>query len=154
MRPTPDQLFDLTPDRRHDSFVRMRQSCYATTSNGFGHYGQRERHMSMYLVRFNLTPAAWSHLIENLEDRREVLTPIFAGIGGTLHGYWYAFGDHDVYLLAELPSDAVAVGAIAKVAASGSFGSVATTKLFTVDEMLDALRGVSGVEYVGPGTAS
>jgi len=109
--------------------------------------------MSMYLVRFTLTPTAWAHLLETKEDRREVLGPVFTAIGGTLHGYWYAFGDADVYVLAELPDDQIAVGAIAKVAASGSFASVSTTKLFTVDEMLDAVGRAEGVTYVGPGAA-
>ncbi|HEX4703117.1 MAG TPA: GYD domain-containing protein [Pseudonocardiaceae bacterium] len=110
--------------------------------------------MSMYLVKFAFTAATWSHLIENLEDRRKVLEPVFASIGGKLHGYWYAFGDADVYILAELPNDAVAVDVITKVAASGSFESVSTTKLFTVDEVLDAIRGAADVKYAGPGAAS
>ena len=107
--------------------------------------------MSMYLVRFTLTPTAWAHLLDTREDRRQVLDPVFAAIGGTLHGYWYAFGDADVYVLAELPDDQIAVGAIDKVAASGSFASVSTPKLFNVAEMLEAVGRASGVEYVGPG---
>jgi uncharacterized protein with GYD domain len=110
--------------------------------------------MSMYLVRFSLTAAAWSHLFDAREDRRQVLEPVFAAIGGKLHGYWYAFGDADVYVLAELPDDQTAVGAVAKVAASGSFASVSTTKLFTVDEMLAAVGRAEGVDYTGPGAAA
>jgi uncharacterized protein with GYD domain len=106
----------------------------------------------MYLVRFTFTPATWSSLIETREDRRQVLEPVFTAIGGKLHGYWYAFGADDAYILAELPNDAVAAGAMAKVAASGSFVSVSTTKLFTVDEMIEALSGVAGVAYTGPGS--
>lgn len=110
--------------------------------------------MGMYLVRFTLTPATWARLLETPEDRRQTLEPIFAAAGGKLHGFWYAFGDADGYVLGELPDDVVAASTLAKVAASGAFVSVSTTKLLTVEEMLAALRGAGGVEYRAPGAAS
>jgi uncharacterized protein with GYD domain len=110
--------------------------------------------MSMYLVRFTLTPATWARHIEKPEDRRQALEPVFAAARGKLHGFWYAFGDADGYVLGEFPDDVVAASTLTKVAASGAFASVSTTKLLTVEEMLAALRGAGGVEYRGPGTAS
>src|SRR5260370_38208106 len=110
--------------------------------------------MSMYLVRFTLTPATWARLLEKPEDRRQTLEPVFAAAGGKLHGYWYAFGDADGYVLGELPDDVVAASTLTKVAASGAFASVSTTKLLTVEEMLAALRGAGGVEYHAPGAGS
>jgi hypothetical protein len=53
-----------------------------------------------------------------------------------------------------LPDDVVAASTLTKVAASGAFASVSTTKLLTVEEMLAALRGAGGVEYRAPGAAS
>jgi GYD domain len=52
-------------------------------------------------------------------------------VGGKLHGFWYAFGDADGYVLAEFPSDVVAASTLTKVAPSCAFGSVSTTKLLT-----------------------
>jgi uncharacterized protein with GYD domain len=74
--------------------------------------------------------------------------------GGKLHGYWYAFGDADGYVPGELPDDVAAASTLTKVAASGVFASVSTTKLLTVEEMLAALRGARDVEYRAPGAAS
>jgi hypothetical protein len=34
-------------------------------------------------------------LIKNPEDRRVAANQHIAGVGGKLHDYWYAFGDHD-----------------------------------------------------------
>jgi uncharacterized protein with GYD domain len=110
--------------------------------------------MSMYLSRFTLTPATWARLLEEPEDRRQTVGPLFAAAGGKLHGYWYAFGDADGYVLAEFPDDVVAASTITKVAASGAFASVSTAKLLTVEEMLAALRGAGGVDYRAPGAAS
>lgn len=75
-------------------------------------------------------------------------------VGGRLHGFWYAFGDADGYVLGELPDDVVAASTLTKVAASGAFTSVATTKLLSVEEMLAALRGAGGVQYRAPGATS
>jgi uncharacterized protein with GYD domain len=110
--------------------------------------------MSMYLARFTLTPATWARLLERPEDRRQALEPVFAAVGGKLHGFWYAFGDADGYVLGEFPDDVVAASTLTKVAASGAFSSVSTTKLLAVEEMLAALRGGGGVEYRAPGAAS
>jgi uncharacterized protein with GYD domain len=110
--------------------------------------------MSVYLARFTLTPGTWARMIEKPEDRRQALEPVIEAVGGKLHGLWYAFGDADGYVLAEFRSDVVAASTLAKVAASGAFESVSTTKLLTVEEMLEALRDAGGVAYRAPGAAS
>jgi uncharacterized protein with GYD domain len=110
--------------------------------------------MGMYLARFTLTPATWARLLEKPEDRRQALEPVFAAVGGKLYGFWYAFGEADGYVLGEFPDDVVAASTLTKVAASGAFASVSTTKLLTVEEMLAALGGAGGVEYRAPGAAS
>jgi uncharacterized protein with GYD domain len=79
--------------------------------------------------------------------------PVIESEGGKLHGYWYAFGEADGYGLLELPDDVAAASILAMVAATGAFTMVSTTKLLTVDEMLDALsRGVR-MDYQAPGAA-
>ncbi len=110
--------------------------------------------MSMYLVRFTLTSATWAKLLDKPEDRRKALEPLFAAAGGRLHGFWYAFGDADGYVLGELPDDVVAASTVTSVAASGAFAAVSTTKLLTVEEMLAALQGTGRVSYRAPGAAA
>ena len=55
--------------------------------------------MGMYLSKFSHTPETWARLLANPEDRRAVLGPVFEAVGGKLHGYWYAFGDADGFVL-------------------------------------------------------
>ena len=59
--------------------------------------------MPYYLTRFSYTPATWAKLIENPEDRRTAAKEYIEGVGGKLHGFWYAFGEHDGYNLWEAP---------------------------------------------------
>lgn len=50
--------------------------------------------MPFYLTRFNYTPATWAKLIKNPEDRRIAAKQYIESVGGKLHGFWYALGDH------------------------------------------------------------
>ena len=57
-------------------------------------------------------------LIQNPEDRRGAATQYVEAVGGTLHGFWYAFGEHDAYALYEAP-DTVSIAAMALAINSG-----------------------------------
>jgi uncharacterized protein with GYD domain len=107
--------------------------------------------MPLYLTRFSYTPETWARLIENPEDRRKAAEEYIESVGGRLHGFWYAFGEHDGYNLWEAP-DNVSMAAVAlAIAGGGALRSVETTVLLTVDEALDALRRADEVRYRPPG---
>ena len=48
--------------------------------------------MPHYLTKFSYTPETWARLIGNPEDRRKAAQEYIESVGGTLHGFWYAFG--------------------------------------------------------------
>jgi uncharacterized protein with GYD domain len=107
--------------------------------------------MPLYLIRFSYTPEAWAKLVKQPEDRRETVGPLLEAAGGKLHGLWYAFGDHDGYVLCEGPDNTTVASVLVTVAGSGAFRSVSTTVLLTVEETLDALRRAQSVAYRPPG---
>jgi uncharacterized protein with GYD domain len=108
--------------------------------------------MPLYLSRFSDTPETWARLIGNPEDRREAVQEYIESVGGKLHGFWYAFGEHDGYTLWEAP-DNVSMAAVAlAIAGGGALSSLETTVLLTVDETMDALRKAQQVGYRAPGT--
>jgi len=105
----------------------------------------------LYLTRFSYTPETWARLIANPEDRRNAAESYIESVGGKLHGFWYAFGEHDGYNLWEAP-DNVSMAAVAlAIGSGGALSSVETTVLMTVDETLDALGKASQVQYRPPG---
>lgn len=107
--------------------------------------------MAVYLMRFSYTPATWSKLIQNPEDRRNAARAYIEEVGGTLHGFWYAFGEYDGYALFEAPDNVSMAGAVLAIAAGGALASVETTVLMTVEETLQALAKAKGVGYRRPG---
>ena len=107
--------------------------------------------MPFYLTRFSYTPATWTKLIQNPEDRRGAATQYVEAIGGKLHGFWYAFGDYDAYALYEAP-DNVSIAAMAlAINAGGALSSYQTIALLTVEETLAALQKAGEIRYRPPG---
>ncbi len=107
--------------------------------------------MALYLTRFSYTPETWARLAKNPEDRRDAARSYVESVGGKLHGFWYAFGDHDGYTLWEAP-DNVAMAAVSiAISGGGALSKFETTVLLTVEETLEALRRVETVGYRQPG---
>jgi uncharacterized protein with GYD domain len=106
--------------------------------------------MPFYLTRFSYTPETWARLIKKPEDRRAAAKQYIESVGGKLHGFWYAFGDHDAYNLWEAP-DNVSMAAVAlAISAGGALSSFETTPLLTVEETIDALTKAQSIKYTPP----
>ncbi len=107
--------------------------------------------MPLYLSKFSYTPETWARLIGNPEDRREAAQSYIESVGGELHGFWYAFGEHDGYTLWEAPDNVSMASVALALAGGGAISSLETTVLLTVEETLDALRKAGQVGYRAPG---
>jgi uncharacterized protein with GYD domain len=105
----------------------------------------------MYLVRFSYTPEAWKKLIEKQEDRRGAVEALVESVGGKVHGFWYAFGEHDGIVLVEAPDNVDAAAVAVTAAASGGIRSTEMTVLLTVDELLESLERASALSFEAPG---
>jgi uncharacterized protein with GYD domain len=107
--------------------------------------------MAMYLTRFSYTPETWARMIENPEDRREAARAYIESVGGKLHGFWYAFGEHDGWNLWEAP-DNVSMAAVAlAIGAGGALSSIETTVLLSVEDTMEALGEAKSIGYRPPG---
>ena len=108
--------------------------------------------MPLYLTRFSYTPATWAKMIKNPEDRRLAAKQYIEAVGGKLHGFWYAFGEHDGYNLWEAP-DNVSMSAVAlAIGSGGALSRIETTVLMTVEDTLTALQKASSISYRAPGS--
>ncbi|MET0933343.1 MAG: GYD domain-containing protein [Mycetocola sp.] len=107
--------------------------------------------MPLYLSKFSYTPETWARLTRNPEDRRKAAQTYIESVGGKLHGFWYAFGEHDGYTLWEAPDNASMAAVALAINSGGALSSMETTVLLTVDETLDALGKVKQITYRPPG---
>lgn len=106
--------------------------------------------MAKYLWKVRYTVEGGRGVMkEGAASRRAFVEKMTADVGGTLESFYFAFGDADVYVIADLPSDATAAAISLAVSTSGA-ASLETVKLLTAEE-LDEARGID-VGYRAPGT--
>jgi len=103
--------------------------------------------MPNYLIQVAYNSEAWQALIKNPQDRIEAVRPAVENLGGKIKEGWFAFGDYDAVLIAEMP-DNIAASAIAiAFAGGGACKSVKTTPLMSSAEALEAFRKASRAGY-------
>jgi uncharacterized protein with GYD domain len=85
---------------------------------------------------------------EGAASRRAAIDELTKKLGGTLEAFYFAFGDDDVILIADLPDQATAAALSAAVNISGAV-SLKTVVLLTPEEMDEALH--MAVPYRPPG---
>jgi uncharacterized protein with GYD domain len=107
--------------------------------------------MPLYLTRFSYKPETWSRLVKNPEDRRAAAKRYIESVGGKLHGFWYAFGEHDGYNLWEAPDNVSMAATAIAISGGGALSAFQTTVLLTVEETLAALQKASSIGYRPPG---
>lgn len=105
--------------------------------------------MAKYMYRTKYTQSGLQGLLkEGGTGRRAALTQTIEGMGGVLEGFYYAMGDDDLILIAEIPDEATATAIALNVAAAGAL-EVSTTVLIS-PETIDAAVN-KGVSYRLPG---
>jgi uncharacterized protein with GYD domain len=110
--------------------------------------------MALYLTRFSYTPETWARLAEHPEDRSVAARTYIESVGGTLHGFWYAFGEYDGINIWEAPDDVSMAAVAIAIGAGGALSKIETIPLLTVDQALEALGRVPSVRYRRPGETS
>ena len=87
-------------------------------------------------------------LKEGGSKRREATKQLIESVGGTLESYYFAFGDYDFYLIAEVP-DNVSAAAVSLIANASGAVKVKTVVLLTPEEVDQVAK--TTVEYRPPG---
>lgn len=87
-------------------------------------------------------------LKEGGTSRRATIEQLVKDIGGTVEGFYFAFGDDDVYVIADIPDNVTAAAMSLTVAAAGA-ARIKTTVLLTPEEIDDATQ--KSVAYRPPG---
>jgi uncharacterized protein with GYD domain len=106
--------------------------------------------MGKYLITGNYVGDGIAGLLnDGGTKRRAAAAAVAESFGGTLEAMYYAFGDTDIYALADMPDDASATAMSLTINASGKV-SVTLTPLMTVEDV-DAASQMSG-SYAPPGT--
>ena len=105
--------------------------------------------MAKFLFRANYSQEGVNVLIEEGGlKRREALQQTIEGVGGTLENFYYAFGDTDLFMIADMPDHESAM-AISLVINSAGVLDISATEVFE-PEFIDGASQKS-VTYRVPG---
>ncbi len=105
--------------------------------------------MTRYLLRVSYTAEGVRGLLkEGGSSRRTMVDGMVKGLGGSLEGFYYAFGEDDVYAIAELP-DSVTAAAVSLAVSAGGAARSNVVVLLTPEEIDAATRKT--VAYRVPG---
>jgi len=105
--------------------------------------------MGTYLFQATYTPEGAKGLTrDGGSKRRASVESAIKGLGGKLECFYYAFGDVDAIVIAELPDHESATALALAVNQAGG-ASVKTTVLMTVNEVDKAAK--KAVKYAPPG---
>ena len=105
--------------------------------------------MAKYLLRAGYSRDGLAGLIkEGGTRRREALSETIGSVGGRLEAFYYAFGECDLYMIADLPDDASAAAVSLAISSVGAI-NVTITVLLTPETVDEAIA--KSVPYRSPG---
>lgn len=105
--------------------------------------------MKKYLIKASYNANGIKGLIEDGGTQRKLaIQKMLAGLGGKLESFYYAFGEHDVYAISELPDDVSAAAVGLRINSTGLV--LTTTTVLLSPEDIDAASKKS-VSYRAPG---
>jgi len=99
--------------------------------------------MQFYLCKASYTVEGLKGLLKDGATRREHdLARAYEGLGGKLHGLYYALGETDVYIICELPDNATVVASSMLVNVAGTAEVTCTALLMPkeVDRSIEMVR--------------
>ena len=106
--------------------------------------------MPSYLYRVGYTAQAWAAQTKNPQNRVEAIRPVVEGLGGKIVATYYAFGDDDIVLIADMPDNTSAAAFSIAAAAGGAVSHIHTTPLMSVDEGMGAIKKAGASSYRPP----
>lgn len=97
--------------------------------------------MPHFLVQFSYASRSIAALVDQPDvDHAAQASTLVASLGGTLLGYWFAFGDFDGVALMEAPDNSTAASVAMAVGGTGNVSRLETTVLLTMEEAHEARR--------------
>ena len=82
-------------------------------------------------------------------NRRDAIATVAESVGGQLESFYFAFGDHDVYVIVDLPDNETAA-AVALTVGAGGAATTHTVVLLSPEEVDSAAK--RSVDYRPPGS--
>jgi uncharacterized protein with GYD domain len=106
--------------------------------------------MAFYMVQGAYTAEGIATMAKNPQDRSVPVRELAQKAGGRLIDFYFCFGEYDVVVLFEALDDTTATAIALAAVSAGHLKAYKTTKLFTVEETMEAMRKAGSLAFQGP----
>ena len=97
--------------------------------------------MPKYLIQASYTAKGITGLLkEGGSSRKSTVEQTISGLGGKVEAYHYAFGEWDVFVIAEMPDEATAAAVVLAFGASGAVHIIGRFSCFIGSSLRDYSR--------------
>jgi uncharacterized protein with GYD domain len=111
--------------------------------------GRGEADVAKYMIQGSYTQSGVQGVLkEGGSGRRDAVAKLLADLGGSLDAFYFAFGEDDVYVIADVPDNITAAAIALTVGAAGAV-RIRTVVLLTPEEVDRATQ--QSVNYRPPG---
>lgn len=106
-----------------------------------------------FAIFFKLKPETVRAAMENPSDRAAVVGGLLEAVGGRLDAYYWMFGDHDGFVIADVPDSTTAATVSLAVSSTGAFAGLETHELIPADQIGQLLERAktAASQYTPPG---
>jgi uncharacterized protein with GYD domain len=106
--------------------------------------------MPHYLIQASYGAGAVKAMVATPQDRTGPINEIVTGAGGRVQSIFFALGEYDLIIIAEMPDAASAAAVGLKVGAGGAMSKYQTTALLTPQEAMSAMQKAQQLNYKPP----
>ena len=110
--------------------------------------------MAIYMIQAAYTAEGWATMTKNPQARSKPFSELAQKLGGRLIAVNYYFEEYEVVALLEASDDLAPSATSMAAVPPGYFKAIKTTRLFTVEKTMEAMRETGSVGYQGHPEAS
>jgi uncharacterized protein with GYD domain len=110
--------------------------------------------MAKFIVFFKYTEETWAKMIVNPSDRLAAVRAAAQSLGGDIETMYYMFGEHDGFLVADMPDSTTAAAMSIAVSSTGAVRDLKTHELIAPGDLSTVLSkaGTLQSSYQAPGS--
>ena len=93
--------------------------------------------MAKYITFFSYSAEAVKAMIHHPSDRSAAARALVESLGGTLEAFYWMQGQHDGFLIAELPDSVSGTALVAAAGSTGAISNLESHELFDHDQQAE-----------------
>ena len=96
--------------------------------------------MPLFMTETKFSEESLQALTHRPSDRREEASKVIEAYGGSMHDFYWVFGDADAIFIFEAPDSTAAMSILLTLSTAGAVISHKTTALLSNDDAMDAMN--------------